>query len=66
MLPPLENGEITYAVDMTANFELRTMATHTCDAGYILSGPEVRNCDEGDGTNLIGEWTETAPTCERM
>ena len=65
MLPPLANGEITYAVDTMADFQLQTMATHTCNAGYVRNGPEVRNCTPGAGNSTMGVWSERAPTCER-
>ena len=65
MLPPLANGEIRYAIDMMAGFELQTVATHICNARYVRNGPEIRICTPGDGTSTMGVWSERAPTCER-
>ena len=66
MLPLLANGDIRYSLDMmTGRFKLQTMATHTCNADYVLNGPEIRICTPGDGTSTMGVWSERAPTCER-
>ncbi len=40
-----------------------TMATYSCDQGYVLAGDTVRTCEErGDETE--GTWNATQPTCE--
>ena len=46
------------SVEVTRLFD-RYEAIYTCDAGYKVRGWWYRNCNL-----LIGEWDETAPTCE--
>ena len=67
-LDPLVNGNIMYAVDMTADFMLMTRANHTCNRGYELVGPPVRTCivNPNNPNHPDGVWDLTAPTCERM
>ncbi len=61
--PPLENGRITYSLNQTMPFSFGTLATYTCDNGYVLVGGEsVRTCD-GDDTSPIGYWTGSDPVC---
>ncbi len=39
-----------------------TVATYSCDPGYILVGDTVRTCEgRGDGTE--GTWNSTQPMC---
>ena len=53
------NGMITFATDMTGDFEFMTTATYSCDTGYVLVGGDtVRMCVSDQ------EWSGTAPTCE--
>ena len=59
------NGAVTYATDTMANFELGTVATHSCDNGFSLQGPVVRTCMDDDGMDTVGVWNGTAPTCAR-
>ncbi len=56
-LPPLLNGAITYAPDMIADYDVDTVATHTCNPGFTLSGFETRVC--------LAErrWSGLVPTC---
>ena len=57
--PPLSisNGSITYGPDMTADFDVGTIATYTCNDGYRLSGFETRECVLG------GRWNRLPPVC---
>ena len=60
-LPPLLNGAITYGpFDMTAPYDSGTLATHTCDLGFLRVGVEIRACL---GTTMT--WSDEAPVCER-
>lgn len=57
------NGMITYAIDVTPDFDPGTTATYSCDEGFGLSGGDtVRTCQG----QPIGAWSGTAPTCEGM
>ncbi len=56
-LQPIPNGAITYGPDMTADFDVGTIATHTCNDGYRLSGFETRECV------LEGRWNRLPPVC---
>ena len=56
---------IVYNVDMTAPYDLGTVATYSCNPGFGLRGGNViRTCmDAGDGSD--GRFDGEAPTCER-
>ncbi len=56
-LAPIPNGAITYAPDVTAPYDVDTVATHTCDPGFLLSGFETRQCLAG------GIWSNLVPVC---
>ena len=57
------NGQIDYASDDTAPFDVGTMATYSCDAGFELQGGDtVRTC-MGDGSTRFGIWSGLTPTC---
>ena len=56
------NGEISYAPDTEQPFDLGTVAYHECNPSFALVGPRNRTCVED---NLVGVFTESAPTCER-
>ncbi len=58
-LPLIPNGNITYGPDMTADFAVGTVATHTCNEGYLLLGSETRECLVG------GRWSSLTPVCQR-
>ena len=70
--PPLlaiSNGVITYATDTTANYDLGTVATYSCDAGYFLDlslgGSETRTCVDDNGLDAMGEFDRQEPRCIR-
>ncbi len=58
-LAPIPNGNITYGPDMMANFEVDTVATHSCNDDFFLSGPETRVCLPS------GIWSNRIPVCLR-
>ncbi len=63
-LAQLTNGQISYASDTTADFEIGTEATHTCNFGYTLSNNNVvLTCTQANGNDLIGVWDVPSPTC---
>ena len=55
---------ITYAADTTPEFEIGTVATHICIAGFALVGDMTRTCMDDDQADIVGVWSESAPTCE--
>ena len=63
--PPLadpEQGTITYAADSTANYEVGTVATYSCNDGYVLSiESSIRVCYRLGGLPAI--WNGTDATC---
>ncbi len=58
-LPPLLNGAITYGLDFTPDFDIGTLATHSCDLGFRRVGVQTRVC------LLSMEWSDEPPVCER-
>ncbi len=66
-LPEIANGMISYSPDNTSDYSVGTLATYSCNPGYVLvinPGSEMRNCvDAGDGSG--GIFIRQAPTCER-
>ena len=45
-----------------APYDISTVATLSCNAGYSLVGKAVRTCVEGAGTG--GEWSEGPSNCD--
>ena len=56
---------ITYAADTTSEFEIGTVATHICNAGFLRVGDMTRTCMDDDQADIFGVWSGSAPTCER-
>ena len=56
---------ITYAADTMSGFEIGTVATHNCNAGFALVGDMTRTCMDDDQADIVGVWSRSAPTCER-
>ncbi len=57
-LAPIPNGAISYDPDMTADFDVGTVATHTCNDGFILGiGSETRTCLD------TRRWSGFTPVC---
>ena len=61
----LVNGMVSYVVDTTAEFEIGTIATHTCNADFALVGSLTRTCMDDDQADNVGVWSGSAPTCQR-
>ena len=52
-LPEIENGEISYAPDSEGpEYDLGTVATYTCDGGFMLVGSAQRICQNGNFTGI--------------
>ena len=61
------NGQVSYATDMTSPYEIGTVATFTCNAGFSLDGAaDTLTCADDDQIDTVGTWGGTEPTCERM
>ncbi len=58
-LPPITNGAISYFADMMVPFNQGTVATYTCNGGFVLIGIPTRLCGGG------GVWFGVAPECRR-
>ncbi len=57
------NGDIEFATDTTAPYNFGTEATYSCEEGYdVVMGNTTRTCD-GDGTTIMGSWTDQTPSC---
>ncbi|XP_064387691.1 uncharacterized protein LOC135335916 [Halichondria panicea] len=57
-LAPIPNGAIAYDPDTIAPFDEGTVATHTCNDGFMLgAGSETRTCLE------TGRWSGLIPVC---
>ena len=63
-LEAIANGTISYAPDdQGSEYDLGTVATYSCNNGFVLVGPnETRSCME---VETLGEFSGVAPTCER-
>ena len=53
---------IVYATDNTPQFEIGTVANHSCSAGYALTGGSTRTCMDDEQADIVGDWSGTAPT----
>ncbi len=71
----IPNGDISYADDITPNYELGTIATYSCNERYFLNTSvsngsasnafATRECvDDGD-LDTLGIFNREAPTCVR-
>ena len=63
-LEPPTNGEIFYNSEREINFEVGTIATYMCAAGYALIGSDSRTCMDDDHQDAVAVWNGNAPTCE--
>ena len=55
---------ITFAANTTSEFDVGTIATHLCDSGFALVGSMNRTCVDDNQEDIVGVWSESAPTCE--
>ena len=53
-----------FAADTTPEFEIGTVATHTCNTTFALVGSMTRTCMDDDQADIVGVWSGWAPTCE--
>ena len=60
-LPPIPNGMIVYDMGGPPR-PIDTVATHSCNDGYLLNGAMTRTCVESGGTGIFDG---VAPTCDR-
>ena len=60
----LENGSVSYTGDTNGMdpYDVSTVATLSCNAGYSLVGEAVRTCVEGAGAE--GEWSNGPSNCD--
>ena len=57
---------IVYAPDSTGpEYDLDSVDTYVCDEGFEVVGDGTRTCEDV-GAGVTGEFSGTAPTCERM
>ncbi len=56
-LASIPNGAIAYDPDMIADYDVGTVATHSCDPGFRLLGSETRVC------SASGRWSGSIPVC---
>ncbi len=69
-LPGIANGVISYAADITANYELGTVATYACNAGFFLDisaadASATRTCVDDNDNDAEGIFDRQAPRCVR-
>ncbi len=58
-LASIQNGNITYGPDMIPDFDVDTVATHSCNFGFRLDGSDTRVCLFG------GIWSDQPRVCQR-
>ncbi len=58
-LTALTNGMIGYNMGTVSPKPVGTVATYTCNPGYILNGGTTRTCGSD------GVWSESVPVCQR-
>ena len=52
-LPEIDNGMISYAPDSVGpEYDLGTVATYTCDEGFMLVGSAQRTCEDGNFSGM--------------
>ena len=60
------NGTIVYNRNVSELVDFATEAHHSCEEGFFLVGESIRECGEGNGTSVEGEWSDGAPACSGM
>ncbi len=69
-LPDIENGTIQYDPDIVPNYDLDTVATYTCNDGFVLEFPTsassaTRTCIDDNDNDAEGVFDREAPVCVR-
>jgi len=68
-LSGIDNGVISYSPDMTAPYSVGTMATSTCNPGFLLvpgEGNTIRDCEiVADSGGNDADFNGSPPRCER-
>ena len=58
------NGQVSYTTDLSSRFDIGTVATFSCDAGFSLNGTTTTlTCADDDQADTIGTWRGTEPSC---
>ena len=59
---------ISYSMAGSPNHPLGTVATYSCNAGFVLDltgGSEMRTCVDDDDDDALGVFNGNAPACVR-
>ena len=66
LLSAPENGKVSVTPGPNAlSYGMGTVATYSCDPGYVLMGENTRNCeDKNGGTVTTGVWSGTPASCQ--
>ena len=62
----IANGAVIYAPDNVPQFDIGTVATHSCNPDFGLVGEIARTCLDDDQADIDGVWSGNPSTCERM
>ena len=65
-LPLPNNGRIMLTPgNHSLSLSLGSVATHSCNTGFVLVGQTTRVCEDTNGETVgNGTWSGSAPTCE--
>ena len=66
-LANIANGMISYTTTGSPNYALETVATYSCDDGFVLDlnggATMMRTCEDDGDSDALGEFTGQAPSC---
>ena len=64
--PALGNGRVSITPNNDSPYYgLGSVATYSCNTGFVLVGQTTRVCDDTNGgTVTTGTWSRSEPTCE--
>ena len=58
------NGQVSFIPDILTPFDIGTVATFSCNAGFSLNGSTaILNCTDDDQADTIGTWNGMEPSC---
>ena len=61
----LENGLVDYSKSaFNGDYLTDTVASFTCNSGYVLRGPNSRTCKKSEIHSGTGVWTGQTSRCE--